>query len=430
MSLALGAFLAGLVVSESEYSHDALGHISPFRDVFTSFFFVSIGMLLNFHLILGQPLQVALMTVSVLSLKTIIAGVVTILLGFPLRTAILAGLTLSQVGEFAFILSKVGVKHGLLADNNYNLFLAVSVLTMAATPFIIASAPHIADGFLRLPWPKRLKSGLKPMREADYKPKKDHVIIIGFGVNGRNVARAAKAAGIPYVILEMNPDTVRDEHAKGEPIFYGDATHDVVLEHAGIKAARIVVVVISDPAATRRITATARKLNPIVHIIVRTRYLLEMKPLYDAGADEVIPEEFETSVEIFTRVLMKYFISRTEIEQFIAEVRSDGYEMFRSLSKEPVSASDLKLHLPDVEISLLRVSQRSLFVGKSLAEIGLRKKYGVTLLAIRRDSQLLSNPHGEMQLDANDVLYALGPPEQIAKVAGLFQHPDEREVNS
>ena len=420
LSLALGAFLAGLIISESEYSHQALGSILPFRDVFTSFFFVSIGMLLDVGFLFQQPGLIVLIAVSVLALKAIIAGFVTILLGLPLRSGILVGLALCQVGEFSFILSKTGVSYGLLKGDIYQTFLSVSVLTMAATPFIIALAPRLADMVLRLPLPKRLKTGSVFIRGVKPVIRKDHLIIIGFGINGRNLARAAKAGNISHVIIEMNPEVVREEQARGESIYYGDATQEAVLMHTDIKAAKIVVIAINDPAATRRITEIVRKLNPNVHLIVRTRYLQEMKSLYKLGAEEVIPEEFETSVEIFTRVLRKYLVPRDEIEKFIAEVRSDGYEMFRSRTVKGASFSDLKLHLPDVEICVLRVHDRSAIVGKSLAQVELRKRYKVTVLTIRRNSQLLTNPHGDMRLLANDVLFVLGSPDKIADVAGLF----------
>jgi len=427
LSLALGAFLAGLIISESEYSHQALGNILPFRDVFTSFFFVSIGMLLDVGFLFQQPGTIALIALGVLVLKSIIACFATVLLGFPFRTSILVGLALSQVGEFSFILSRTGVEHGLLAGNIYQMFLAFSVLSMAATPFIITLAPRAADIILRLPLPKRLISGFYPVSEIKVKGKKDHLIIIGFGVNGRNVARAARLSGIPYAVIEMNPETVRSEQAQGEPIYYGDSTQEVVLQHANIKDARIVVTAINDPASTRRITEIIRRLNPKVHLIVRSRYLQEMKPLYELGANEVIPEEFETSVEIFTRVLAKYLIPRNEIEALVAEIRSDAYEMLRSLFKESSSFSDLHLQLPDVEISTLRVVERSPFVGKSLAEIELRKKYGVTVLAIRRNSQILSNPNVNLPFCANDVLFVLGPPDRVAEVAGLSQNRQVRD---
>lgn len=429
LSLALGAFLAGLIISESEYSHQAFGNILPFRDVFASFFFVSIGMLLDLGFLFKEPGVIVLIVIGVLAMKSTIAGFVTVLLGFPIRTAVLVGLALGQVGEFSFILSKTGVDHGLLAGETYQLFLAVTVLSMAATPFIIALAPRIADIISQLPLPERLKSGMHPVPMIKVAGKKDHLVVIGFGVNGRNVARVARVAGVPYMIIEMNPEIVRSEQAKGEPIFYGDATQEAVLIHANIKDAMVVVVVIADPAATRRITEIARRINPKLHVIVRTRYLQEMKPLYELGANEVIPEEFETSVEIFSRVLSKYLIPKDEIHKLVDEVRSDGYEMFRSLSKKSASLFDLDLHLHDVEISALRIDNKSTLVGKSLGQTELRKKYGVTVLAIRRDSQIFSNPDVDMQFVASDVLFVLGSPDKIAGVMGLFQNPDKMDVS-
>jgi len=423
LSLALGAFLAGLIISESEYSHEALGNILPFRDVFTCFFFISIGMLLDVGFLFQRPVLIALSVLCVLVLKSIIAGSVAITLGFPLRTGILVGLALGQIGEFSFILSRAGVEHGLLAGNIYQVFLAVSILSMAATPFIMTLAPRLADVALRLPFPKKLISGLAPVNKKGVSERKDHLIVIGFGVTGRHLAQAARMMGITYVIVEMNPETVRAEKSKGEPIYYGDATQKAILQHASIQNARIAVVAINDPTATRRITEIVRRLSPKVHLIVRSRFLQEMMPLHELGADEVIPEEFETAVEIFTRVLAKYLIPKDEIEEFVAVVRSDGYKMLRNISREAASFSDLKLQLPDVEISSLRIGVQSSIAGKSLSQIELRKRYGITVLAIRRDSKILSNPDGDAQLFANDILFVLGPPEKIAVVTGLFRNP-------
>ncbi len=427
LSLALGAFLAGLIISESEYSHQALGNLLPFRDVFTSFFFVSIGMLLDVGFLFQHPVSIVLITLGVLVLKAVIACFAAILLGMPFRASILVGLALSQVGEFSFILSRTGVEHGLLTGDFYQTFLAFSVLSMAATPFIINLAPRAADILLRLPLPEKLTTGFRPVPSIEVKSKKDHLIIIGFGINGRNVARAARLSGIPYAIIEMNPETVRSEQASGEPIYYGDSTQEVVLQHADIKDARIVVSAINDPSSTRRTTEIVRRLNPKVHLIVRSRYIQEMKSLYELGANEVIPEEFETSVEIFTRVLTKYLIPKDEIESLVAEIRADGYEMFRNLSRESSSLADLNLQLPDIEISTLRLVENSPLVGKSLAEIELRKKHGVTVLAIRRDTKVLSNLDVRMPFCADDVLFVLGPPDKITGVAALSQNPGEGE---
>jgi len=420
LSLALGAFIAGLIISESEYSHQALGNILPFRDVFTSFFFVSIGMLLDTGFLINNIVIILIVSVGVLIVKALIVSSASILLGFSLRSGILAGLSICQVGEFSFILSRTGLEYGLLADH-YQLFLAVAILTMAATPFIISLAPRFADFILQIPVPVKLKTGLWPGPEIkSHKKLKQHLVIIGFGLNGRNVARAAKMTGIPYMIIEMSPDTVKAEREKGEPIFYGDAIHEEVLRHADIENATVVVIAINDPTATRGITETVRRLTRKAHVIVRTRYLMEMQALYDLGANEVIPEEFETSVEIFSRVLAKYLIPRDEIDKLVIQLRSDGYEMFRNLSRKSPGFSSLDLHLPDVEVSSMRIEDGSSMVGKSLVELELRKKHGVTVLAVRRDSQTFHNPEVEMPFFADDILYVMGAPEKLAESTKLF----------
>jgi monovalent cation:H+ antiporter-2, CPA2 family len=423
LSLGLGAFLAGLLISESEYSHDALGGILPFRDVFTSFFFVSIGMLLDLGFLLREPLSIVLVTAAILLLKGSLAAGAAVLLGLPLRSALLVGFALCQVGEFSFVLSKIALKHDLLTGESYQLFLATSVLSMAATPFVMRLAPHLAGGILRLPLPEKLKLGLGPPEatEETAKPLRDHIVIIGFGMNGRNVARAARATGIPHVILEMNPETVRAEKAQGRPILYGDATHEAVLEHVRVRDARVVVLGISDPAATRRVTELVRRHSSKVHLIVRTRYIQEMQPLYELGANDVIPEEFETSVEIFTRVLLKYLIPKDRIESFIAEIRADGYEMFRSWRAASTSISDLRLHLDDVEICKLQLAAGAPLDGMTLAETELRKRHGVTLLAIRRAGQTVANPDAATRLGGGDSLYLMGSPQALGVAAHLFR---------
>jgi CPA2 family monovalent cation:H+ antiporter-2 len=424
LSLALGAFLAGLIISASDYGHHALGNVLPFRDVFTSLFFVSIGMLLDIGFLLKEPILVATAAGAVMGLKSLLAAGTVLLLGFPLRTALLSGLAVSQIGEFSFILAGMGVAFGLLGREVYQLFLAVSVITMGATPFVINLAERIAGLALRLPLPSRMRSGFlfRPGVEdpnAEGKPT-GHLIIVGFGLNGRNLTHAAKRASIPYVIIEMNPETVRREKRVGEPILYGDATQEAVLAYAGIAGARVMVIAISDPAATRRITATARTLNPALHIIARTRFFPELKPLRELGANDVIPEEFETSVEIFTRVLDKYFLPRDEIDRLVSEARAGGYEMFRSLSHDPVPLCNLELHLPDVEVTTRRVGPTSTLAGKSLGEVELRTRYGITLLAIRRGGDVLANPSGETDIRAGDILIVMGAPASLAEIANRF----------
>jgi monovalent cation:H+ antiporter-2, CPA2 family len=417
LSLGLGAFLAGLTISESQYSHQAFGSVLPLRDAFTSFFFVSIGMLLDVNFLMQNPQYILLLASGVMLLKALIAGTVIAFLGLPLRITILVGLALSQIGEFSFVLSKVGLEYAILSKEVYQIFLDVAVLTMAATSFIISISPKIADAATRLPRSEKWKHSEPPII-PNIEVMKDHVIIVGYGVNGRNVARSAKNEGIPYVVIDIDPDIVDSDQRIGEQISYGDATQDYVLRNAGIANARVMVIAISDRSATRRITDLARRMNRDVYIIARTRYIHEIRILQNLGANEVIPEEYETSLEIFSRVLEKYQVPRKRIESFIDLIRSDGYEMFRSISKEPFCSSDLSNISND--FITLKVSEGSLAAGKAIKDLELEEK-GANLLAIDRDSQIINYPDENFVLQPEDVAILLGSESQISSFEELFK---------
>jgi len=252
-------------------------------------------------------------------------------------------------------------------------------------------------------------------------PEKDHLIIVGYGFNGRNLARAARLAKIPYEIIEMNPDTVKDEAARGERIVYGDASYEAVLEHVHAARAKAIVVAISDAAATRRIIEQCRGLNPNAWILARTRFVMEIQPLLDLGADEVIPEEFETSVEIFARVLSKYLVPENEIDRFVARIRTDAYNVLRSRGADSRSMSDLKLHLRDLDISIFEVEKHSAAADHTLSELEMRKRYGANLLALERENEIITDLHGGTLLRNGDRLYVLGTHEGLAAVNELFR---------
>lgn len=426
LSLALGAFMAGLVISESEYSHQVLGNALPLRGLFTSFFFVSVGMLLNAEVVWAEPLPIILGSLGVMALNSFIAALAAMVLGYPLQIALIAGLTLSQIGEFSFVLSRVGLEYGLLDQRTYELFLAVSVLTMLKTPLVIAAAPRLAAAVARLPWPRRLLEGFAArslgLDDSQGDGLSDHLIITGFGINGRNVARAARAASISYVVVEMNPETVSLERARGESIFYGDASQAAVLVHAGIGRARVLVTTVPDAATARSTIALARKLNPGLHLIARTRFLPEVDALYELGADEVIPEEFETSVEIFTRVLNQYLVPRDQLERFAAEIRADGYGLFRRTGEGGTPPlAGLRPHLHGVEIANLSVARDSPLAGRTLAEEGLRRVHGVTVVAVYRGDRLFTGPDGPFLVKAGDELVVLAPPEKLPGVLALVR---------
>jgi len=424
LSLALGAFLAGLLVSESEYSHQALADILPFRDVFASFFFISIGMLLDLQLAAREPLLLVGLVTSVLVIKVVAGTVAVLAVGSPLRAAVMTGMATSQVGEFSFVLTGAGVAAGLVGDTSYQWFVATTVATIGVTPFMLGAAPKLVSLLHRLPLPDSLQSrGRLGASERTPKQLENHLVVIGYGVNGRNVCRAASVAGIPHVAVDMNPGIVNAERDRGVPIHYGDATREALLEHLGVPRARAVVVAFSDAAATRQVTSLVRALNPTCSIVARTRYVREVDALRALGADTVVPEELETSVEIVSRVLTGYLVPRTEIEAFIAEIRAGNYEMWRSQARTSASLHDLKQTLTDVEISTVRVEPGSALAGQKLMDSDLRRVYGVTVVAIRRDEELIPNPRGEESVQEGDLLVVLGLGEELAGARELAAAP-------
>ncbi len=420
LSLALGAFIAGLAISESEYSHQALGDIIPFRDAFISIFFISVGMLLDPSVILRHPIPVATLIVSIVFIKTIITSGAAFSLGLPLRIAIVTGLSLAQVGEFSFVLSLEGLKNGLLSQEFYQIFLAASVATMALTPLCLKIAGPFADylaGFL----PARLTRGKGALAGREHKTALDgHVIIVGYGLNGRNLSRVLKHLKIAHTIIETNPFTVSTEKKKGTHIIFGDGSNPAILTHANIDKARIMVVAISDAASGRRIAAQARKMNPMLHIIVRTRYVAEMEPLLRLGVNEVIPEEFETSVEILSRVLKKFLLPQDVVDECITEVRSGGYEMLRGMSRRHSHAVGISGYLSGAEIGTFMVRRDSPIECQSLREGTLRDRSGATVLAIKRGDETVTNPDPVWELREGDVVLLLGAPEQLKAAGKLF----------
>ncbi|MFH0904694.1 MAG: cation:proton antiporter [Methanobacteriota archaeon] len=426
LSLAIGAFIAGLIISESEYGHQAFSEILPLKDIFSILFFVSIGMLLDVGSVLRDPWVIILGVVGIVLLKLATGMLVPIIQGFPLRIGLLAGMALAQIGEFSFILSKEGLNYGLISSYEYQVFLGSAIITMVFTPFMIQGSARFSDAFERLPLPQGLKLGRYHEEITQKMDLSNHVIVVGFGLNGRNVSKVLSGSNIPFIVLELNPETVRNWRKRRIPIMYGDASKIAVLENVNIKTARSVVIAISDASATRRIVELARRLNPSTFIIARTRYTTEISPLYSLGANDVIPEEFETSIEIISRVLHRYFIPVNEIEKHISEVRKDGYEMFRNLHQKYSVFPELKLHLPDIEIETFRIKDASKIEGKTLGELGFRRKYGVTVLAIQRGKETITNPSGDIALHAQDIVILMGTMEKIAGVSSVLLQSDRK----
>jgi len=424
LSLALGAFLAGLIISESEYAAQALGTVIPFKDMFMSIFFISTGMMLNLDQMLTHLPLILTATVLVLFLKTFINAFTTFFIGFPLHTMLLVGFSLAQIGEFSLVTAQVGFENGIFSEAIYQQFLAVTVLSMVLTPFITDLGYYSAVSSQHLSLPGILTNNrYSTLREEEQeKELENHLIIIGYGVSGRNVGIAAQKASIPYLVIEINPETVRQEKLNGIDIIYGDAAQKAVLEHAGIKNAKSIVITAGNPVSTWKIIEVAKRLNPDIHIIARTHFLDKIDSFYALGADEVISDEFECSIELFSRVLNKYMVPAKEIETMNIQLRADHYMMLRSSEIQRKSVSEMSLDFSDVEIKSIRVEKHSEAAGKTLGDIDLRKKYGVTVLAISRNHKLMYDLRAETELSPDDILLVISPPEQLEEIRELFEN--------
>jgi len=438
LSYSLGAFMAGLIIGESEFSIDAVSNIIPFRDVFAAIFFISIGMLLDTSAILTQPSIVISLLVIILVAKVLTGSVASAILGMPIRVSIFVGLALAQIGEFSFVLAKSGAESNLMGTGPYQFFLAAAIITMALTPFTMNAAQPITNLLYRL-FPDRIK---KPGPGEDTVKRSaqalsDHIIIAGYGMTGKSVARAAEILGIPYNAIDMDPDVVAKERSDDShhEIIFGDATHREVLEHAGIGQARAFVVVISEQNVVPGIIHLAREMSPTIYIVVRTRHVNDAQHLLDLGADEVIPEEFETSVRIFSRVLAKYSLPDSDIDTLRKVVRNNGYRLFsKGQSPESGRVTNPENLFAGLHIQTLRLTEGSWALGKTLRKLDAWKTYGVGILAIRRGASAITAPSPDLQLQPDDFLLLYGSDENIQKflplVSGDSSHPQEGHLRT
>lgn len=423
LSLALGAFIAGVVVSESEYSHQITAEILPFRDVFNSLFFVSIGLLLSVGALLANIGTVLILVILLMLGKALIIWGIVRILGFPTRVSAMTALGLAQVGEFSFVLAKAGKGVDLLPGTDYQIFLAASIISMIATPFMIAAAPRlgyfIQDRFS--PSAEPIEPDKEEIHVTSSGGLQNHVIVVGYGLNGRHLARVLQAVLVPYTILELNGEVVRRAKKGGEKINFGDATRREVLKHAGIAEAAAIVLAMSDPQAARRTIRNVRSLSENIYIIARTRYVKEISELLELGADEVVAEEFETGIEIFSRVLQRYGVARHIIEDQTEKIRRQGYEMLRSPSAvSQIRMDNLNAALHAATTETIQLKQSSPAIGRNPGEMDLRGQTGATIIAVHRDGETLINPGAEYVFGENDTLVLLGESENIKKAEKIL----------
>lgn len=425
MSLAFGAFLAGLMISESEYSHNAFGNLIPFKDTFSSFFFVSIGMLLNLQFVVDNYLLVIITVVVVIVVKAIIAGGTAFILGHTFRGTVMAGLALSQVGEFSFILAKLGLDYSILSQFYYQLFLAVAVISMSVSPFLIQGARPFANLLLKLPLPKTLVEGLFPLQQIPIPELDKHLVIIGKDSRSLNLSVMAKYMKLPYISIIFDPATVRKLQQKGEMVLYGDATNEPILAKAHVDTAEVIVISVGNTIVSMTILNKVRQMNKHAFIIMRTKNVTDIEEFYKLGANQVIPEEFETAIDLFERVLIKLLVPQSEVNKAIGKIRNDHYGIFRE--KNVKKSFNLLKEIPDLETQAYKVAEKSPIIGKSRSEVKFREQYGITLVAIKRGAKIIEHPGPNERFQEGDYIYILGNRDKISSASVLFVEPPKTE---
>jgi len=411
MSLAFGAFLAGLMISESEYSYNVFGNFLPVKDVFASFFFVSIGMLLDISFVIDNYQLVIITVLLVILIKTIIAGGTGFILGHTFQGTVLIGLALSQVGEFSFVLARIGFDKSILPEFYYHLFLSVAVITITLTPLLFYLSPHLVKILLKLPLPDFLINGLFPLKEIDIPAFSNHLVIIGKDASALKLSMMAKYNNLKHISIVFDPSLAREKMNNGDPVVYGDAVNEPILKKAHVDTADIVVVSVGSIVASMAIIEKVRQLNKNVYILARSTVIRNVESLYKVGADQVLPEKLEIAIDLLNRILNKRLIPQREVNRIMNRIRSMSLGAFTE--KDIVNQPSILDEFKNINITAVKVETGSEAEGKSLIDIDLRKKTGVTLLAIKRGAEVIEHPVPKTVFHCDDIAYLLGNPEQI-----------------
>jgi len=419
LTLAVGAFLAGVAATSSPYAQQLFSEVVPLRGVVLGLFFTAIGMLFEPQALIDHAPLVLLYLVITVVLKTgVIAAASTLLLGHSLRVGLLAGLALSQTGEFTFVLAEAAAQAGLLGEPYYQIVLSGSILSLLASPFIMRAAPGIAEAAAR--WRDGGDAEAEIVPEADPSVRGQRVVVIGYGPAGQTLTRLLRTIEVPYLIIDNNPRAVERAQAHEPHILFGDATRPTLLSRLGVHEARLVVVAISDALATRRIVTRLRLLAPDTPVLARTRYVLEVDPLETAGASSVVAEEFEASIELVARTLEIFEVPSGPIARFTQALRDEGYGAIRSPAPLPMDPWLMEL-LEESDTEWLECPP-GFPAERSLQQLDVRARTGCTILAVERSGNANTNPDPAEPLHPGDRLLVLGEADDLVKLKALLEN--------
>jgi K+:H+ antiporter len=423
VSLALGAFVAGVVVSESPYSHQVGADLLPFREAFAVLFFVSVGMLVNPGYLAAHWMEVLELSTLVVVGKALIASCAGFLFPHPARTALVVAAGLSQIGEFSFIVGQAGMALGVLDQAQYSLILAGALVSITVNPLMFRLiAP--AERWLRArPAIWRWIDRHGPAAAGDLDALRDHVVIVGWGRVGRHIADLLGRLDVPRLVVETNPGVADRLRAAGVDTLFGDAANSEILQHAGLTRARALVVTVADQATTQIIVAAAHQLAPALHIIARAATRDGAKALSAAGANEIVLPELEAGVQVVRRTLLMLGFPIRQVQDYAESIRRDEIPE-ETTGNAGFTMLDQLVHAThDLELGWATVAPDSVIRGLTLSDANLRSRCGVSVVAIAQHGEVTTNPGPEITLRTGDRVALIGTPAQIAAGEQLIQGP-------
>jgi CPA2 family monovalent cation:H+ antiporter-2 len=420
VSLALGAFVAGVVVSESPLSHQAGADVLPFREAFAVLFFVSIGMLVNPVYLFQNMLPVLTLTAMIMLGKALLTVLLGALFGWPVHTIVVLAAGLSQIGEFSFILGQEALGLGLIDAGQYSLILAGALLSITLNTLMFRLMKPMEKLLERVPLVSRLVNRNIPEPIAKQESMHDHVVIIGYGRVGSHIADLLETLSIPFLVIDTDPEQIEKLKKRGAPTLFGDASNSELLIHAGLEEARALVVAGPDEAASEMTVAAARQLAPELHIVARATTEDGTRRLTRLGAQDVIHPELEGGLEIVRLTLLRLGLPAQEINRYTDAVRRDRYDLQINTEEEHRLLQDLLDAVIGIEIEWFKIPPGNSVVGQSLEDANLRARSGASVVAILRERELIANPKSKAIFQAGDRVGLIGDEREIRKAGEIL----------
>jgi CPA2 family monovalent cation:H+ antiporter-2 len=414
VSLALGAFLAGVVLAESSISHQVGAEVLPFRETFAVLFFVSVGMLVNPLYVLTNIGQVLMLSALIIVGKAVITLLIGAVLPASGKTILVVAAGLSQIGEFSFIVGQAGVQLGVLTQDQYSLILAGALLSIMVNPLMFRAMPLMETALRRVPWLWKLIDGQSVDPSLTPHGMHDHVVVVGYGRVGEHIVGVLDRLEVPRLVVEMDAGRAEEFRQRGIPTLFGDAANSEVLDYAGLEHARALVVTLPDEASTELIVAAARAVAPDLPIIARAATTLGVSRLTKLGAQDVIHPELEGGLEVMRHTLLALGYPNGEVQRYADAVRRDQYDTKRSTPEEEQVLEQLQHTVRGMAIIWHTIAADSPAAGLSLAEANLRARTGASVIALIREQHLLANPKSSTIFQPGDLIGMIGDSEHIA----------------